>query len=129
MWQLDGKRVSTDDFGSFHPVRVLVHYDFPRAFTFLAKDGGLRLAYWCSDDDADKDRFVVVPCTRATVQALAAGELPVRQALESQEIWIVDVGPAGIESAWQIPTLGCIPEDNLPAPDVRLQTRSPEQNR
>lgn len=119
MWQVNGRTLNAERFGTFEPVRILNDYDGPKLFTFWDADGALCLACW-SDESPERIRFLVVPVTDADIIELTTGVVTVREALQKPRLWILDIdNDWSLLGAWLVDPVS-VPKDAQPQPGVML---------
>ncbi len=102
------------------PERVLDEYDGPRLFTVRSDQNDLLLAYLCAQD-ADVERFLVVPTNDMIINDLEKSEIAIRDALVGRGwSWLVDRMKDGSISILGALDRGVLPEDALPTRGARL---------
>ena len=78
------------------------------------------LAHFCDDED-ERLRYFVAPTSDRILSRLKAGDLSVRSALDQPLAWLADVNRQGeVQRAW-VTSIGQVPQDALPLPDVMLR--------
>jgi hypothetical protein len=102
------------------PERVLDEYDGPRLFTMRSDQNDLLLAYLCAQD-AEVERFLVVPTNDMIINDLEKSEIAVRDALVGRGwSWLVDRMKDGSISILGALDPSAVPEDALPTHGARL---------
>jgi hypothetical protein len=98
---------------------VLYEAERPVVFTTRSTAGQLLLAYVAADAD-DGAWYVLTACTQRLLEGLRSGRVPVRDALTSSWMWLVQEDASGkLLGIWSI-TEEELPEAHLPAPGTPL---------
>lgn len=108
-------------FGSFQPVDTLYWFDGPLIFTVELSDGRLCLAYLADGpDELEFLRYLVAVTDQDSIDALKAKELPVRDVLECDTVWVVDVAFDGTVFNASEVDVDDLPREMLPEEDALL---------
>jgi hypothetical protein len=115
MWSPNSHREPTPiDGTSIKPLEVLYEYDGPTIFS--ARIGLSVFLFNKFDETPEHEFFIASQVTREVLEALGAGRLSVRGALENDGYWIIQTsGPLKVVSAWYV--------DELNFPTRLLPTR------
>jgi hypothetical protein len=90
MWTIPTRPTEWPNVGVLTPETILDDYDGPRLFTLRSTDGYLLLAYQCAQD-AQTERYLIVPADDALVHALDTSKVTLRDALTGRGwAWLVD---------------------------------------
>ncbi len=119
LWKADGNELKPDYLGPLIPDRVLFEYEGPRSFLTRDSDGELLFAHQCGEVE-NTWRYAVVPFSDRLVEALEAGRLDLRTALDQPRLWLVDIGSGGLPTQCVRSDLLSIPETCLPRSGVML---------
>ncbi|MEZ4434797.1 MAG: hypothetical protein R3F65_20530 [bacterium] len=107
------------------PADVLFDFDGPEIFTAHLPSLGLALVYLCVSDKVQRrERYLVVAIEAATVDALAASRVSVREVLDQPFCWVVDATFSGDVEAVHRVAREALPDDALPRPGVAIDGRS-----
>lgn len=120
-WTPDGN-LCPGKFKRLTPLEVLYDFDGPSVFTIPKNMFQRYLVYLCDTVD-EVFRYLIVPAERDTIMSLYSGSQALRDALEQDEVWVVDVNKDHIIHTWHVAGLDKIPEDCLPEPGVTLGPR------
>ena len=102
------------------PERVLDELDGPRLFTARTDDGQLVLAYLCAED-AEIERFLLVPTSGQILQSIERNELTLRDALTQQaQMYLADRHFDGSVTGTEQVDAARLPESALPRHGVYL---------
>jgi hypothetical protein len=119
MGSVKGTAVDPAQFSPFRPAKVLYDLDGPRSFTFVPADGHMYLAHWF-DESEQLVRYIVVPFSPALLGRLESGQCSIREALDQNSLWIVDIDNQGKPVSATRTTLADLPADELPVPGTPL---------
>ena len=126
--EIKGVRLPNLPWHDFAFDEVLDYYDGPRLLLERGLAGELYLAWW-NDADADTDRWVCLPVSRARLQAVLSGQMPAHDALQRPEdgyLLVVDFDlNTGSVARVVKTTAAAIPPDSLPQPGAALQMPLP----
>ncbi|MFF4280250.1 DUF6575 domain-containing protein [Streptomyces kronopolitis] len=99
-----------------------VYYDGPRVFSCISLTDQVYLAVW-AEEGAAEDEWLYIPISRARLDMVRSGGIPLRSAIQNPEGFIFkaslphDVGRGDVVKPIRV---GDIPEDWLPEPDFEL---------
>ena len=108
--------------GDFRIIEVYGVYDVPRLFACQSNTGQLYVCLWV-EEQADADRWLLLPVSRGRLRTIRNGEISLREALVRAEDGVVlSITTPFKESAGTVSLIPChaIPEDDLPDPGAKI---------
>lgn len=107
------------DFSNFKKIADLIYFEGPLLSHYVSSRGDDYLFYWVDRDDND-NRWLVLRVSLASLQKYMAGELSLRQLIDSPNdgfLYQVDVDDAVRYHNVKLVQPADLPEDYLPAAD------------
>lgn len=126
--EIEGSLLPAPPFLEFSYDEVLDYYDGPRILLERDGSGQLYLVWW-SDADAEMERWLCLPLSEARLQAIFAGEIAPRDAMENPEggfLLAIELDLTTDAVARSIKTTAAaFPQQSLPHPEAELKMPAP----